>query len=144
MTVQSGPGAGIHLLPRLQRSRALRNQKANSIADMAAVLAIQARAPLPEQVKRARFFVRTDGRPLAKRGIGSRKSHNLFEFQGRIEGTSVWWADLLDAEYAETWPVDVVHGRLAVARGTAVWPPPEELVTREVEVEGGGKESETE
>ena len=117
------------------------DQKANSIADMAAVLALQARPPTLEAVEKAKRMVRTDGRPIAKKGPGSLKSHNIFEFQGRVDGTSVWWADILDAEYAETWPEKVVHGRLAVNRGKAVWPPPEELVSREVEVEAG-KEAE--
>lgn len=134
MLQTKGPHAGHWLLPRKERGKKIQNQKANSIADMAAVLASQARAPTEEEIRSAKFFVRRDGRPVAKKGAGSKRSCRAIEFQGRIEGTSVWWADMLDAEFAETWPVQVVHGRLAVYRGTAVWPPPEDYVSREHEV----------
>ena len=140
MQIEHGPGKDEQLLPKKkERGRKLMDQKANSIADMAAVLALQARAPTEKEVDRAKFFVRTDGRPVAKRGKGSQRTNDVIEFQGRIGGTSVWWVDLLDAEFAETWPVQVVHGRLAVNRGTAVWPPPEELVVKEVELGSGEK-----
>ena len=138
---KEGKHAG-QLLPKSKRMRKLQDQKANSIADMAAVLAMQARPPTKELIERAKFLVRTDGRPPAKYGFGSRRGHNVFEFQGRIDGTSVWWADMLDAEYAATWPEEVVHGKLAVNRGTAVWPPPEELASREHEVQVKGSEEE--
>jgi hypothetical protein len=143
ITLTKGPNAG-NLMSRTERSFKLMDQKANSIADMAHVLSMQARPPTPEVIKRAKYLVRTDKRPVAKRGPGSRKTHNVFEFQGRIQGTTVWWANVLDAEFAETWPAEVVHGKLAVSRNTAVWPPPEKLVTKPIEitVRGDGEEEE--
>lgn len=138
MTQKEGKTAG-QLLTKKEKSRKLQDQKANSVADMAAVLAMQARPPNKGDIQRAKFFVRTDGRPPAKRGFGSRRGHNVFEFQGRIMGTSIWWADMLDAEFAATWPEEVVHGRLAVNRGTAIWPPPEELASKEYEVQTSGR-----
>ena len=122
-------------MKKKDKAKVLMNQKANTVADMAAVLAIQARPPSPEVVEKMRRLVRTDGRPVAKKGVGSQQTANVFEFQGKIEGTSVWWANTLDAEYAETWPKEVKHGKLAMDRGTAVWPPPLELAHQEMNVE---------
>ena len=117
------------------------DQKANSIADMAAVLAIQARAPESWLVKKMERLVDTkewflpqkgeerDKKvvqptwPRAKRGRNSRIGHGVFEFQGKIDGTSIWWADSNDAEYAETWPAEVVHHDLEIVRGHPRWPP---------------------
>ncbi|KAI9678734.1 MAG: hypothetical protein M1817_005791 [Caeruleum heppii] len=39
-----------------------------------------------------------------------------------VDGVVVQWADLLDAEYAETWPKAVVHHRLRPTRHTAPQP----------------------
>ena len=129
-------------MKKKDKGKVLMDQKANTVADMAAVLAIQARPPSLEVVERMKRRVRSDGRPIAKRGLGSQRTANVFEFQGKVEGVRVWWVNTLDAEYAETWPEEVKHGKLAVDRGTAIWPPPIELAheERNVEVEEKIKE----
>lgn len=115
------------LLPKKRKGKVLMNQKANSIADMAAVLAMQARPPTEEELKKAerRVFgpISLRGRPKPKRGDGSHTTAEVYEFRGKLDGVSIWWANTLDAEYAETWPEDVVHGTLAVNRSTPIWPP---------------------
>ncbi|MCJ1401191.1 hypothetical protein MMC11_004403 [Xylographa trunciseda] len=132
---------GIHkgqLLPKKKRGYVLMNQKANSVADMAAVLLIQSREPTEREVAAAKRKVRTDGRPLAKRGKGKQASAEALTIKGSVEGVRIRWADLLDAEYAETWPAEVVHDGLEKHRYTAAWPqapplvPEEEMLAEEV------------
>lgn len=152
-TIQKGPQFG-QLMSRKERSFKLMDQKANSIADMAAVLAMQARPPDPALVERMarQVFTKTwtYGKTLpsgekttvsvlrrhfarAKRGQNSKIGHRAFEFEGNINGTSVWWADSNDAEYAETWPAEVVHGTLDVVRGHPIWPPSAKYLTNTAE-----------
>ena len=107
------------------------NQKANSVADMAAVLLIQAKEPTEKEAASANRRVRTDGRPLAKRGTGRQASADALTIRGSVEGVRIRWADILDAEYAETWPVEVVHDGLEKHRYTAAWPQAPPLVSRE-------------
>ena len=117
---------GVHkgqLLPKKKRGKVLMNQKANSVADMAAVLLQQARAPTEEELAKAKRKVRSDGRPLAKRGLGSQLSAEATSFQGSVEGVRIRWANILDAEFAETWPKAVIHDGLGKSRYTAAWPP---------------------
>ena len=131
ITNEKGKYAG-KLLPRKMRGKKLMDQKANSIADMAAVLAIQARPPTPEELERAERMVKGPpskrNRPKPRKGEGSHQTAEVFEFRGKMDGVSIWWANTLDAEYAETWPQEVQHGPLLVNRRTAVWPPPEDLL----------------
>ncbi|MCJ1388140.1 hypothetical protein MMC18_000985 [Xylographa bjoerkii] len=144
---------GIHkgqLLPKKKRGYVLMNQKANSVADMAAVLLIQSREPTEREMSAAKRKVRTDGRPLARRGKGTQASAEALTIRGSVEGVRIRWADILDAEYAETWPVEVVHDGLEKHRYTAAWPqapplvPEEETLAEEVmgEDEVGGFQSE--
>ena len=61
---------------------------------------------------------------------------------GSIEGVKVRWADILDAEYAETWPEAVIHGGLERSRYTAAFPAveivkDEEGVRDELVLDGG-------
>ena len=39
------------------------------------------------------------------------------------EGVRILWTNLLDAEYAQTWPEEVTHGVLGQSRYTAAYPP---------------------
>ena len=100
------------------------NQLANSVADMAAVLLQQEKGLSKEQIERAERRVRKDGRPPAKRGLGRQKeSAVLEEGMGKgVEGVMIRWANVLDAEYAETWPQAVVHDWLEKSRYTAAFP----------------------
>ena len=118
------------------------NQKANSIADMAAVLLFQAKEPSAEELKKAERKVRTDGRPLAKRGFGRQASAQVYTARGSVEGVRIRWANLTDAEYAETWPEAVIHDWLEKHRYVAAWPPAPPLVPNAGEVleEIGGDE----
>ena len=111
------------LLGTKKRGKVLMNQKANSVADMAAVLQQQERQPTPEQLERAERRVRKDGRPPAKRGLGKQLSAEAYSM-GTVEGVRIRWANLLDAEFAETWPAAVVHDMLGKSRYTAAYPPP--------------------
>lgn len=104
------------------------NQKANSVADMAAVLLLQSKKPNEDELKKAERKVRTDGRPLAKRGLGRQASAEVYTARGSVEGVRIRWANILDAEYAETWPEQVVHDGLEKHRYTAAWPPAPPLV----------------
>jgi len=104
------------------------NQKANSVADMAAVLLIQSKKPSEQELKKAERKVRTDGRPLAKRGLGRQANAEAYTARGSVEGVRIRWANILDAEFAETWPEEVIHDGLEKHRYTAAWPPAPPLV----------------
>ena len=120
-----------------QRGKVLMNQKANSVADIAAVLLQQEKGPSTEQLERAGRRVRKEGdrRPLAKRGPGRQREAFVPEVGG-VEGVRVYWANLLDAEFAATWPAQVVHDGLGVSRYTAAWPKVEgEVETARTETE---------
>lgn len=107
------------------------DQKANSVADLAAVL-LQQERPV-EETSRGR-----GGKEKKKMGKGG--GPNLL---GTVEGVRIRWADVLDAEFAATWPEAVVHDVLARSRYTAAFPAVEEKVPRgeeevvEDEEEGG-------
>jgi len=107
------------------------NQKANSIADLAAVLLQQAKPPTEEEISRAERKVRNDGRPLAKRGLGRQATAEALTVKGSVEGVRIRWSNILDAEYAETWPKEVVHDGLERHRYTAAWPPAPPLLPAE-------------
>ncbi|MCJ1478827.1 hypothetical protein MMC13_007511 [Lambiella insularis] len=147
VTQTSGPHAG-QLLPKKKRGHLLMDQKANSVADMAAVLLQQATPPSEQELRVARWKVRTDGRPLAKRGQGKQRSADALTIRGSVQGVRIRWANIMDAEYAETWPQEVVHDALEVHRYGAAWPPAPPLVPREqvlaeevmAEAEEGGGE----
>lgn len=106
------------------RGRVLMDQKANSVADLAAVL-LQQERPVEETSGR------WGGKKKKKMKGGGR---NL---QGTVEGVRIRWADVLDAEFAATWPEAVVHDVLARSRYTAAFPAVEEVVPGEVP---GGEE----
>ncbi|MCJ1250549.1 hypothetical protein MMC30_007777 [Trapelia coarctata] len=133
VTETEGPFKG-QLLPKKKRGKVLMNQKANSVADMAAVLLLQSKKPSAEELKKADRKVRKDGRPLAKRGLGSQASAEVYTARGSVEGVRIRWANILDAEYAETWPAAVIHDGLEKHRYTAAWPPAPPLVANDEEI----------
>ena len=104
------------------RGRTLMNQKANSVADIAAVLKQQEIPPDWEKEERKEMMLRKDGRPLAKRGPGSKKFREP-NVTGSVEGVRIRWANILDAEFAETWPEGVLHDGLGRSRYTAAFLP---------------------
>ncbi|KAH8658712.1 transcriptional regulation of mitochondrial recombination-domain-containing protein [Tricladium varicosporioides] len=78
------------IIPKKKRARQLCDQKANSIADMAAVLQ------------------RLDEKEFTEK-IG-------LKGQGTGVKVEVKWTDLLDAEFAETWSENVIHDKLDIAK----------------------------
>ena len=137
----SSPKAG-QLVNKIERRRILQDQRPYAVADMAAVLALQARPPSPQELaaQKRRVWPRADRRMRPKRGFGSRLTAAAFEWQGLVDRVGVWWAQVRDAEYARTWPVEVKHGRLAMKRGRPIWPPPRGWAVEEVKVEVEEKE----
>lgn len=144
MTVQEGKHAGKTLVDFKERRALIMDQKANAIADMAAALFLQEKAPEKEDIQMAnRLHMKpivklhngkqgpAPGRP--KYGKGKRPTLGKIQWQGSVKGVKIHWSNMLDAEYAETWPQDVLHGPLQVSRYTAVWPPQEEESTSTTE-----------
>ena len=76
---------------RIERGRLLCDQKANSVADMAAVLS---RLSLKEEMETA----------------GGKEGSIGLSGEGTGEKVEVRWSDLKDAEFAETWSENVEHG----------------------------------
>jgi hypothetical protein len=134
---ESAVGRGF-LLPKKQRGKKLMDQKANSVADIAAVLLQHAEPPTEEEVARAKRMVHRPNVPRAKRGHGSQIWADATEWKGNVEGVRISWQNLLDAEFAANWPKEVVHdGELAKSRYTAAWPPIDAIVAQETAVDGG-------
>ena len=100
------------------------NQKANSVADLAAVLQQQERAPTEEEIERKKQRLRYVEKMRRQKGPTKVKGTPvLAEALAGVEGVRVRWANLLDAEFAETWPAAVVHDGLEKSRYIAAFPP---------------------
>ena len=77
-----------HFITKKKRGRQICNQRANSVADMAAVLGM----------------------------LGTEKSGEI-GLKGAIDGqVEIRWSNLNDAEFAETWGENVVHDILDVKK----------------------------
>jgi Transcriptional regulation of mitochondrial recombination len=117
---------GGRLLGKKARGKVLMNQKANSVADIAAVLKGQ-EGDLEKALKEKESLgVVGVKRPMPKRGI-LRKAQKLEAKIAELEKVEtehvkIQWANILDAEFAESWPDSVVHDGLAVSRHTAPHP----------------------
>ena len=123
ITEKEGKHAG-SLYPKKKRGKILMNQKANSVADLAAVLWQQYIGPTDERKANADRRMSRVARLQLQKGEKNVKKHPLDvekELEG-VEGISVKWADMLDAEYAETWPEGVIHETLQKSRHTVAWP----------------------
>ncbi|KAH0556235.1 hypothetical protein GP486_005837 [Trichoglossum hirsutum] len=126
------------LLGRKARGKVLMDQKANSVADIAAVLEAQG-GDLERALKeRETSQVKVDKRPMPKRGV-VRKAQKLEAKIAELEkvGTvpvKIKWANILDAEFAESWPESVVHDGLGTTRHTAPRPGPVESTEPREEV----------
>lgn len=141
-----------NLLPKKKRGKVLMNQRANSIADLAAVL-LQQEAGVSEKRKERWERVSRRVRRLVKQKrlegedmVGERRRQRLEkvdvvqELQG-VEGVKVHWVDIRDAEFAERWPKDVVHEVLGKSRYTAAWPARDVLKEREEKAREVGAEA---
>lgn len=105
-----------------KRGKVLMNQKANSVADMAAVLLMQEKGPTQEQLeeRQKRYSRITRLKAQGKKKL--RRSHPQEVETGGVKGVTIRWADLRDTEFAETWPQEVVHEGLKISGYTAAWP----------------------
>ena len=92
---QDGPSK-MEPLTRKERGRRLMDQKANSVADMAVVLG-------------------------ALGGGGEAGGEKDVEKEGKDVVVEVRWKDLLDAEYAQTWPATVIHDVLDGRRAESAY-----------------------
>jgi hypothetical protein len=133
------------LLPMKKRSRILMDQKANSIADIAAVLLKQDQdrhpwsTPVePAAVHREALEQGMKPQEYKERQVQLQKQQNKVlqrqkrlgiqppadekpEGQG-VRGVTIEWRNLFDAEYAEKWPPEVLHGPMDFSRHVAPVP----------------------
>lgn len=102
------------------------NQKANSVADLAAVLLQQERPPTDDAVAKSERKSRHKEKMRRQKGSAKVKGVPVLAplMSGGVEGVRVRWADMLDAEFAQTWPAGVLHDELGKHRYTAAFPPP--------------------
>ncbi len=131
-------------LPKKRRAKVLMDQKANSVADLAAVLQLQESGPSEERIlnaERRRRRVETLKRQKGEDKVKKAPIDVASELGG-VKGVQVKWADPLDARFAEAWPGGVHHGGLLKSRYTAAFPAveivkDEEGVRKEFVVDGG-------
>lgn len=98
------------------------DQKANSIADLAAVLALQKQGWAEEHVRtRQRQIARVEMQKARGKKTYLKKRPQGAPEMG-VEGVRVRWTNLLDVEFAESWPEEVVHDGLTRHRYTAALP----------------------
>lgn len=86
-------------ISRIARGRKLCDQRANSIADMAATLA----------------KVSTFKRPVGTKPKKGEKG-KAQEFKEEVVKATVRWSNIVDAEFAEKWPSTVVHDALVMTK----------------------------
>ncbi|KAL8737985.1 MAG: hypothetical protein Q9181_001167 [Wetmoreana brouardii] len=111
------------LLPKKKRGKVLMDQKANSIADLAKILYLQKKGLTSEQVENAKRRKERVERLKAKGKKTMRRREPQEPERGGVEGVVIRWANLLDAEFAKTWPEKVIHDGLTAHRYTAAFPP---------------------
>ncbi|GAD93192.1 conserved hypothetical protein [Paecilomyces variotii No. 5] len=132
------------LMDKKQRARVLMDQKATSVADMAAVLAIQEeelkngfadgkRGYLTRTARQRRRAAREQENELAEKhaqlianfekAISTpeieykiQEPHGNTEYDLKDDEVKILWYDLQDARYAESWPERVRHGELELTR----------------------------
>lgn len=95
------------------------DQKANSVADIAAVLKQRENAPTPVQ--------NAIGKRKAKKSVDAQASTEAQETT-TAEGVRIRWTNVLDAQFAENWPSSVVHGALRKDRYAAAPPPARRII----------------
>lgn len=132
------------LLPKKRRAKVLMDQKANSVADLAAVLLLQERGPSEERIvnaerrrRRVETLRKQKGEDKVKQG-----PIDVASEMGGVEGVRVRWANKSDQGFAEKWPDGVDHDLLHKNRYTAAFPAlevveDEEGRRNEVVIDGG-------
>lgn len=140
ITEKKGKYAG-SLYPIKKRGQILMDQKANSIADLAAVLLQQVEGPSEEKLERQERRMKRVERLKTQKGAHRVKKNpvDVGKEMGGVNGVCVRWADMLDAEFAETWPEAVVHDELKKRRYNAAWPTVEPEAEAPVKVEEAPK-----
>ena len=98
------------------------DQKANTVADLAAVLSLQDEGPTAEQITHAERRLESIGKLKASGKKRMQKKDPQEPDKGGVDGVKVRWANLLDAEFAEKWPSQIVHNGLERQRYTAAFP----------------------
>lgn len=120
------------LIERKKRTRLLLDQKANSVADIAAVLKKQEEAgPVWDRAEEVVASNEPSKDKLKDSGQGrSRALINAWLLGKKdaaesepvkpsgVEGVTISWRNLFDAEFAESWPKAVVHSALNYSRHT--------------------------
>ncbi|KAI9718087.1 MAG: hypothetical protein M1812_004345 [Candelaria pacifica] len=104
------------LLGKKQRGKKLMDQKANSIADIAAVLQAQEEAQEEAHVaakagetKLERTSPKDTLAIVEEEAAQTRRNVELSAGERNWDKVRISWANILDAEYAETWPESVLH-----------------------------------
>ena len=114
-----------YLMNTKERGRVLMDQKANSVADLAAVLLQDEAGPSEELLQHKkqskRFWDRVNRQKVQAGKPPTKKSPDL-SIGPVIDGVRVRWANIMDANYAEAWPQSVVHHTLERSRYTAAFP----------------------
>lgn len=103
-------------ITRKERGRRLCNQKANSVADMAAALKLTTMRKLSEEelaVERKAWKARKTQKGQTTSASGKEEELKMWE---PIMNATVKWSDILDAEFAESWPETVVHDQWITGR----------------------------
>ncbi|KAL8948524.1 MAG: hypothetical protein Q9222_005292 [Ikaeria aurantiellina] len=121
ITQTEGPHKG-QLHSTKKRGKILMDQKANSIADLAEVLRLQQEGPSEKTIEAAEKRLKrvTMLKDRGKKSM-SRRDPQEPEKAG-VEGVTIRWANLLDADFARQWPEPVIHDGLTRHRYTAVLP----------------------
>lgn len=138
-----------YTMDKKERARALMNQKATSVADIAAVLAIQEKAianGLLEQTSKPGYLTRKarQRRRDALQRLARQQKWNSEHIAaleqrlsdlggqdveiGEVDGeypedakdVKILWRDVHDAYFAETWPSGVQHGELELKRSAII------------------------
>lgn len=116
----------------------LGNQKANSVADMAAVLAklnfmmdvdVEKEAEMRDAIEKTSAVVTESAEPKEK----DLDSILLPRVAPDYDPIKVLWRDILDAEYAQSWPLGVVHGYMRSTRHASADPADLEMLRKEWE-----------
>lgn len=153
------------IMPKHHRKRAVMDQKATSVADIAAVLKIQEeevqngfangkRGYLTPTARKRRRAARAKEEQVAAEqaarvaGLEQALSSEVVEYKvqetadttGALEdqGVKILWRDLHDARFAEAWPERVRHGELELSRDHVM--PGQKGVRSEVLAEGEFRE----
>lgn len=124
ITVKEGEQKG-HLMTTKERGKVLMDQKANSVADLAAVLFQDKAGPTEESAKhkeRSKRFWDRVNRQKVEAGKPPTKKHPQLSLGPVINEVRIRWANTLDAEYAKEWPKTVLHDELERHRYTAAFP----------------------